>query len=118
MLLIPTLEAGEVTVVANVLIAMSLGLVPLGAMVLMKWVYYAFEDGRSVFYFQIPVLVTLLALAYLATVVLPSIWWVAAVGLAMSVSNLVAVLLRLKGLASLLEGADIPRTTRLHVQLV
>ena len=118
MLLIPTLEAGEVTVVANVLIAMSLGLVPLGAMVLMKWVYFAFEDGKSVFYFQIPVLITLLAVAYLATLVLPSIWWVAAVGLAMSVSNLVAVALRLKGLSRLLEGADIPRITRLHVQLI
>lgn len=117
-LLVPTLSPGEVRVVSQVLITMALGLVPLGAMVLMKWVYYAFEDGRSVFLFQIPVVIVSMGGSYLGYLVLPSQWWVPAVGLAMSLANFVAVALRLRGLSTLLRGADIPRITRLHVQLI
>lgn len=117
-LLVPTLSPDEVRVVALVLISMAVGLVPLGAMVLMKWVYYAFEDGRSVFLFQIPVVLVSTGGAYLGYLFLPSQWWVPAVGLAMSLANFVAVALRLKGLSTLLRGADIPRIIRLHVQLV
>ena len=117
-LLIPTLSPIEVKVVAYVLISMALGLVPLGAMVLMKWVYYAFEDGRSVFFFQIPVTIVVTGVAFLGYLTLPSNWWVVATGFAMSLSNYVAVALRIKGLSKRLDGVEIPRITRLHVQLV
>lgn len=117
-LLIPTLSPIEVKVVAYVLISMALGLVPLGAMVLMKWVYYAFEDGRSVFLFQIPVTIVVTGVAFLGYLTLPSNWWVVATGVAMSLSNYVAVALRVNGLSKRLEGVEIPRIIRLHVQLV
>ena len=43
----------------RVVVAMTAGLVPFGAMVLMKWVFYAYEDGRTVFLLQVPIFATL-----------------------------------------------------------
>lgn len=117
-LLVPSLRPDDVVVVGRVMLAMALGLVPLGAMVLMKWVYFAFEDGRTVFIIQIPVTIVLGVGAYVSTLFLPGEWWVVAVAGAMSLSNLVAVLLRMRGLMAKMEGLDLPRILRLHVQLV
>lgn len=117
-LLVPSLRPEDVVAVGRVLLAMALGLVPLGAMVLMKWVYFAFEDGRTVFLIQIPVTIVLGAGAYAATFFLPGQWWVVAVAAAMSLSNLVAVLLRMRGLVTKMGGLDLSRILRLHVQLV
>ncbi len=100
-----------------VLRAMALGLVPLGGMVLMKCVYYAFEDGRTVFWIQVPG--TLRArrrvVAGHAGPPFPELW-VVGIGLAMSLSNLVAVGLRTVGLRRTLHGLDGARILRLHVK--
>lgn len=69
--IIPTLSPAEVGPVSRVLFAMALGLVPLGAMVMMKWVYFAFEDGRSVFLFQIPVVIVLIGGAVVTMLTTP-----------------------------------------------
>ena len=117
-IIVPTLNADSVVAVGNVLAAMSLGLAPLGAMVLMKWVYFAFEDGRTVFLIQIPVTVVLVAGAGAVWLLAPGQWWAVGAALAMSASNLVAVLLRVRGMRDRLEGLDLARIVRLHVQLV
>ncbi len=91
---------------------------PLGAMVLMKWVYFAFEDGKSIFYFQIPVTLLLMAGSWLFTRLLPGEWWVFGIGLSMTLSNLIAVLLRVNGLRQKLGSLDIAHIVRLHVQLI
>lgn len=117
-LLVPSLRPDDVVVVGRVMLAMALGLVPLGAMVLMKWVYFAFEDGKTVFLIQIPVTIVLGVGAFASTFFLPGEWWVVAVAAAMSLSNLVAVLLRMRGLVTKMDGLDLPRILRLHVQLV
>ncbi|WP_307844068.1 murein biosynthesis integral membrane protein MurJ [Sanguibacter suaedae] len=117
-LLVPTLPAEDVVVVGRVMLAMALGLVPLGAMVLMKWVYFAFEDGRTVFLIQIPVTIVLMAGAWVGSLTLPAQWWVVGIAAAMSLSNLVAVLLRVGGMVKRLDGLDLSRILRLHVQLV
>ncbi|WP_029068033.1 murein biosynthesis integral membrane protein MurJ [Jonesia quinghaiensis] len=116
--MIPTLSVAEVGVVSNVLFAMAFGLVPLGAMVMMKWVYFAFEDGKSIFMFQIPVTIVLMGGAYLFTLLLPGERWVFGIGLAMSLSNLIAVILRVRGITERLGGLDVARIVRLHVQLI
>lgn len=116
--LVPTLKSVEVAAVGQVLAAMALGLVPLGAMVLMKWVYFAFEDGKTVFLIQIPVTIVLILGAGSAWLLLPGQWWVVGAALAMSLSNLVAVVLRVRGMARRLDGLDLGRIVRLHVQLV
>lgn len=117
-IIVPTLGADSLSAVGNVLAAMSLGLAPLGAMVLMKWVYFAFEDGRTVFLIQIPVTVVLVVGAGAFWLFAPGQWWAVGAALAMSASNLVAVLLRVRGMRDRLEGLDLARIVRLHVQLV
>ncbi|WP_435298899.1 murein biosynthesis integral membrane protein MurJ [Timonella sp. A28] len=117
-LLIPTLAPEEVEVVSKVVWAMGLGLMPLGAMVLMKWVYYAFEDGKTIFLFQIPVTIVLMLGSLIAALVAPGEWWVFGIGIAMSLSNLIAVILRIGGMTKRLGGMDLARIIRLHVQLV
>ena len=117
-IIVPTLNADSLTAVGNVLAAMSLGLAPLGAMVLMKWVYFAFEDGRTVFLIQIPVTIVLVVGAGAVWLFAPGQWWAVGAALAMSASNLCAVLLRVRGMRDRLEGLDLARIVRLHVQLV
>lgn len=117
-IIVPTLNADSLSAVGNVLAAMSLGLAPLGAMVLMKWVYFAFEDGRTVFLIQIPVTVVLVVGAGAFWLLAPGQWWAVGAALAMSASNLCAVLLRVRGMRDRLEGLDLARIVRLHVQLV
>lgn len=117
-IIVPTLNADSLSAVGNVLAAMSLGLAPLGAMVLMKWVYFAFEDGRTVFLIQIPVTIVLVVGAGAVWLLAPGQWWAVGAALAMSASNLVAVLLRVRGMRDRLEGLDLARIVRLHVQLV
>ena len=117
-IIVPTLNADSLSAVGNVLAAMSLGLAPLGAMVLMKWVYFAFEDGRTVFLIQIPVTIVLVVGAGAVWLFAPGQWWAVGAALAMSASNLCAVLLRVRGMRDRLEGLDLARIVRLHVQLV
>ncbi len=102
--------------VARVLVAMLVGLVPLGAMVLMKWVYFAFEDGRTIFWIQVPMTLILAGGGWLGSLVLPPQWWVVGIGAAMALSNLVAVLLRLAGLRRRLQGLDGSRILTMHVR--
>ena len=102
----PTALPVEVTSVAWVLIGFSLGLVPLGAMVLMKRVYFIFEDAKSIFFIHIPMTLALIGVTLAAREFLDPEWWVFGVALGLSVSNLVGVLLRSRGLRSRLGGMD------------
>ncbi len=114
--LIPTISATAGQAVSQVLIAMSLGLVPLGAMMLMKWVFYAFEDGKTVFMVQLPVTIVLIGGSYLAMWLLPPELWVAGIGASMSVSNVAAVLFRGRSLHRLLGGLDGARILRTYTR--
>lgn len=108
----------EIISVAAVLAVMSIGLVPLGAMVLMKWAYFAFEDGRTVFVIQIPVAAITIAGSLLGMVYLEPTWWAVAAGGSMALGNIVAVAGRLAGLRRHLGGLDGRRILRLHAQLL
>lgn len=116
-LLVPTLSEAGVRAVSPVLVALSLGLVPLGAMVLMKWVYFAYEDGRSIFWITVASTVALVAGLFAGVQWLPSTQWVVAAGGAYALSNWVTVLLRTNGLRTKLGGRlDAGRILRLHVR--
>ncbi|MBD5784661.1 murein biosynthesis protein MurJ [Cellulosimicrobium terreum] len=117
-LLVPSVSAASGAAVAQVLVAMAFGLVPLGGMVLMKWVYYAFEDGRTVFWIQVPGTIVLVGVAWLGTRTLDPHWWVVGVAAAMSLSNIVAVALRTAGLRKTLHGLDGGRISRMHIKAV
>lgn len=117
-LLIPTGSPASIVAISQVLIAMSIGLFPLGGMVLMKWVYYAYEDGRSVFLIQLLGTALLLGSAYASTMFLDARWWVVGVAAAMSLSNILVIMLRAAGLRRRLEGLDGARITRLLVRVL
>ena len=114
--LIPTISAPAGVAVAQVLVAMSLGLVPLGAMVLMKWVFYAFEDGRTVFLIQVPMTLVLVGGSLMVMWLAPPRWWVVGIAASMALSNVAAVALRAGSLSRLLGGLDGARLARMHVR--
>lgn len=113
---IPTISAPAAEAVSQVLVAMSLGLVPLGAMVLMKWVFYAYEDGRTVFMVQLPVTFVLIGGSLLSMWLLPSTLWVVGIASTMALSNIAAVLFRGRSLHRLLGGLDGSRVLRTYVR--
>jgi len=92
---IPSAGPVQAVTVAHVLVAMAPGIVGLGGMVMLRWVYYAFEDGRTVFLVQVPATALLVGGAYLAQAKLPVHWWVAGIGAAMTVSGVLVVVGRL-----------------------
>ncbi|GMA23704.1 hypothetical protein GCM10025864_14630 [Luteimicrobium album] len=115
--LVPSATGLDGTAIAEVLAAMAFGLVGLGGMVLMKWVYFAFEDGRTVFWIQVPATGLLVLLSWIGTLVLPPHLWVVGIGIAMAVSNTATVLLRTAGVSRLLHGLDGQRIIGQHVRV-
>jgi putative peptidoglycan lipid II flippase len=105
-----------VDAVAWVLAIMSLGLVPLGASVMLKQAYFALEDARTVFLIHIPMTLAWLAVAYAVKGTMDPIWWVRGVALGMVATNIVAVVLRFWGLSRRLGGIDLRRIVVTHVK--
>ncbi|MFI2487253.1 murein biosynthesis integral membrane protein MurJ [Promicromonospora kroppenstedtii] len=117
--IVPTAGAEDTALIAPVLVALSFGLVPLGGMALMKWVYYAYEDGRSVFWITVPSTVALVAGLVAAQLWLEPQYWVIAAGGAYALSNWITVLLRTGGLKRKLDGRlDGGRIFALHAKTV
>lgn len=106
----------SVKAVAWILAIMSLGLVPLGASVMMKQAYFALEDARTVFLIHIPMTVAWLAVAYSVKATMDPVWWVRGVALGLVATNIVAVVLRLWGLNKRLGGVDLRRITITHAK--
>lgn len=114
--LLPTLSAEEVAVGAPVLRALALGLVALGATVMVKRMYFAFEDGRSIFVIQVFATSSMVLTLLLASQVLPARHWAVAAAGAYALSAWVSVLLRIRGMRRLLHGIDGARVLRLYVR--
>lgn len=114
--LAPSSSPETVAAVAQVLQFLAIGLVPLGASVLVKQAYFALEDGRSVFLIHIPMAVAWVAIAYAGMKLLEPQWWVPAVALGLAASNAVALLLRSWGLRSKLGGLDGRRVLGTYVK--
>jgi len=107
----------ETTAIAGVLAAMLLGLLPFGWLYLVNRVYYAYEDARTPFFFQ--VVVTIIAtifnlIAYAAPVTSTGIW----VGVGQTVSNLVGAILGFALLHRRIGRLGLASTIRQHVRLV
>ncbi|GAB4087275.1 hypothetical protein GCM10028784_39050 [Myceligenerans cantabricum] len=116
-MIVPTAGAEGTAAIAPVLVALSLGLIPLGAMVLMKWVYFAYEDGRGVFWITVPATIALVLGLFVAQLWLPSEHWVVAAGASFALANWVTCILRTRGLRGMLDGRmDGRRILVLHVR--
>ena len=114
--LLPTLPPGSVAIGAPVLRALSTGLIALGCTVLVKRMYFAFEDGRSIFVIQIFATVATVVILWLAMRFLPSPQWAIAAAAAYAAATWISFLLRLRGMSRKLEGMDGARILRLYVR--
>ncbi|WP_277213864.1 murein biosynthesis integral membrane protein MurJ [Isoptericola croceus] len=114
--LLPGTDAVAIEAVAPVLRAMAIGAIALGATVLVRRMYFAFEDGRSVFVIQIIATVSLVVALWVATMTLPITAWAIAAGGAFALSTWISLLLRVRGMSRKLHGMDGPRVLRLYVR--
>lgn len=113
-LALPTVTPTVVQSVANVVIALAIGLVPLGAMVLVKRVYYVLEDAKGIFYIHIPMALTWIVVAFASQQLLEPQWWTVGAALGLAASNVVGMALRSGGLRRRLGGLDGRRVVRVH----
>ncbi|ACZ32364.1 virulence factor MVIN family protein [Xylanimonas cellulosilytica DSM 15894] len=114
--LFPTMTDSQVDVGAPVLQAMALGLVALGMTVMVKRMYFAFEDGRGIFVIQVFATGSLIVAVLVATQFFPREHWAVVAAGAYAFSTWVSVLLRIRGMSTKLHGMDGPRILRLYVR--
>ena len=114
--LLPKAKTVDVESVAPVLVALALGLVPLGAMVLVKRVYFELEDAKGIFLIHIPMTIAWAGIAFLGMATLDRRWWTVCVALGLTLSNVVGLALRGNGLRKRLGGLGGQALLRVHVQ--
>lgn len=77
---------------APVVVALAVGLVPLGVWSLVQRVHYAYEDARTLFRLQVPMAIVVSLGAWGASAVLPVPWWTVGACAAISASYLLGAL--------------------------
>jgi putative peptidoglycan lipid II flippase len=112
----PGISQAEVHALAGPIIAMSLGLVPLSTTLLVKRVYFALEDGRTLLALQVPMSFLFVAFSVLCFWSLPSTWWVIGIGLGQSLSFLAGAVLRLTDLSSRIGKLGAKRLLWMHAR--
>jgi putative peptidoglycan lipid II flippase len=109
-------SATESRGIAEVMMAMMVGLVPFGILFLLQRTFYAFEDARTPF--KLTVVVTVIATtANLASLLLPLQWIVVGVGAGQAVSNFVGLAIGLVLVRRQLQGLPLGAVTRTYVRL-
>jgi putative peptidoglycan lipid II flippase len=112
--------AADTRGLAYVTMAMMVGLVPFSAQYLFQRVFYAFEDAKTPFLVQVPIVVTwsignLLSLKLLSD---DPEWIVVGVGISMAVANTLGAGLSAWLLHRRLGSIDGPRVLQTHVRLI
>lgn len=113
---LPTASVEMIEVAIPVLQAMAPGLVALGATILVKRMYFALGDGRSVFVIQVLATGISVLVVLVATWVLDFRWWTVAAAAAGSLAAWVSVLARVRGMRRKLGGIDGHRVLRVYVR--
>ncbi len=112
-----TVEPPEVVTLSRVLIAMSIGLVGIGAVNVLDRAYYAFEDTRSAFWLNLPFQIMGLV-GFALCGFLPPRWTVIGIGLVMSLTNTGSVFLLAHFLRERMGGIDGRRILKVHLKLL
>jgi putative peptidoglycan lipid II flippase len=107
----------ESRAIAQVMIAMMLGLVPFGWLYLIQRVFYAFEDAKTPFYLQVVVTVVATVANLIAALVDPAHTGIV-VGLGQTVSNLVAAIVGFMLLRGRLGSLRLASTIRTYLRLL
>jgi putative peptidoglycan lipid II flippase len=100
----PGISLQEVGALVGPVVAMSLGLVPLGVTLLVKRVFFALEEGRTLLALQIPMSLLFAGFSLICFWLLPPAWWVTGIGLGQTLSFLAGAILRLTSLRDRLDG--------------
>lgn len=116
-LMAATVTMVEVRSIATVLMAMSLGLMGVGAFTVLQRVYYALEDARGLFFVQLPWIAVNAALI-LSVATLPPRWIVVGVGGCMAITNTLTALAAARQLRGRLGGIDGKRVLATYARLV
>ncbi|MCL1899474.1 MAG: murein biosynthesis protein MurJ [Promicromonosporaceae bacterium] len=114
--LLPTASQQMVDLGAPVLQAMALGLVALGMTIMIKRLYFAFEDGKGIFWIQAIATTVMVATVMISSRVLDFEHWAVAAAASYALGIWISVLLRIKGMSRKLQGMDGWRVTRLYVR--
>lgn len=105
--------------IGHVVVAFALGLVPIGAWTMVQRVYFAYEDTKSLFLIQIPMMLIVVASCGVAYLFFPPTWWVV-VGAALgtTLSNSFGALVSYLALRKKLPSLDGGRVLRTHLRLI
>ena len=103
--------------IALVAMAMMLGVSAFSAQYLMQRVFYAYEDARTPFLVQVPVIVTWTAGNLISLQVLPARYIVVGIGISMSAGNVLGVVLSGLLLRRRLGGLDGRRVLATYLRL-
>jgi putative peptidoglycan lipid II flippase len=114
--LLPTLSEESIHIGAPVLRALSAGLIALGCTVMVKRMYFAFEDGKSIFIIQIFATIATVAILWLSMRFLDWSQWAIAAGAAYAAATWISFLLRIRGMSRKLHGMDGARILRLYTR--
>lgn len=104
--------------VQYVVITMSIGLTAMGFWSMAQRIFYAFEDARTLFFIQVPMGVILAGGSWLGTIFFDPKWWVAGVGVSMSLSNIFGAACGIWILRLVLKDIDGARVLRLVVRTI
>lgn len=104
--------------IGHVVVAFALGLVPIGAWTMIQRVYFAYEDTKTLFRIQIPMMLIVVAFCGVAYLFFPPQWWVA-VGAALgtTASNTFGTVVAYLGLRRRLPSLDGARVLRTHLRV-
>ena len=112
--LLPSVNVPEAKLIAGPMVALALGLPLTSAYLLIQRTFYAFEDGRHPFLFQLQVSVIQVVFEVAVMLFAPPRWWTAGVGLAMTVGYLLSfpslVMMLRRRFAGHLDGRRIAAT--------
>lgn len=111
-------SARDTDAIAYTTMAMILGVVPFSAQYLFQRAFYAYEDARTPFLIQIPVVLTSSAGAVVALETLSPTWIVVGVGVGMSVGYAVGAVLSFLVLRRRIGGVEGRAIVRTYARLV
>jgi putative peptidoglycan lipid II flippase len=104
--------------IAYVAMAMMIGLVPFSAQYLFQRVFYAFEDARTPFLVQVPIVIIWAIGNLISLAVLPAEWIVVGVGISMSIANTIGATLSFYLLHRRFGRLDGKRVLRTHLKML
>lgn len=86
LVLLPSAGAAEAALIASPLVSLSIGLVPVSVYLMVQRTFYAFEDGKHPFIFQLAACSTQMVIELALVAILPPTYWVTVIGWAISLS--------------------------------